>query len=111
MKKINSDAIELKIGGVKCDNVKCDFINNDVKIEEYRSYLNAPCPKCGKNLLTQKDYDMVLFINKSVKVFNNILRPFCFIKRLIFGRSKNITEGTIKFNGTGELDIDIKEQK
>jgi predicted RNA-binding Zn-ribbon protein involved in translation (DUF1610 family) len=43
---------------IVCDN--CDFkIKNEAGNYniETRQYINMPCPKCGENLLTQKDYD------------------------------------------------------
>lgn len=29
---------------------------NKIPIMETKKYLNVPCPKCGNNLLTEKDY-------------------------------------------------------
>lgn len=59
---------------IVCDNEACDFkILNEtgdpnVSIEKY---LNVACPKCGENLLTERDYldslkflRMVNFINR-----------------------------------------------
>jgi hypothetical protein len=45
---------------IVCDNPNCD---HKIKHEtgdyhvETKNYINAPCPKCGENLLTQQDYD------------------------------------------------------
>lgn len=47
----------MEIKGIKCDNKNCNYENDDVKFEEYPSYINKPCPVCGSNLLTQIDYD------------------------------------------------------
>lgn len=45
---------------IECDNPKCDYkIDNpsgDVHTD-CSEYINRACPKCGSNLLTQKDYD------------------------------------------------------
>jgi ssDNA-binding Zn-finger/Zn-ribbon topoisomerase 1 len=44
---------------IVCDNPKCDFkIKNETGEfdEETIQYVNMPCPKCGENLLTEKDY-------------------------------------------------------
>ena len=50
-------ALKMNIGGIKCDNKECDFNDMTVLFEDYANWLNKPCPKCGSNLLTQKDYD------------------------------------------------------
>jgi len=42
---------------IECDN--CDFVipNEDPKNPgNGKEYINIPCPKCGENLLTEKDY-------------------------------------------------------
>jgi len=48
--------VELKAGGIKCDNPKCNWADNDVPVETYAQWLNRPCPECGENLLTEEDY-------------------------------------------------------
>ena len=56
-----------------CDNEACDFkIKNetgefDADIEQY---LNMPCPKCGKNLLTEEDYINSQKLSKTIKWVN-----------------------------------------
>tara|TARA_R110000765_G_scaffold153684_1_gene256617 strand:+ start:73 stop:405 length:333 start_codon:yes stop_codon:yes gene_type:complete len=46
----------LRYKDIKCDNPKCDvYIKCD--FDKYIDHLNKHCPKCGDNLLTQKDYD------------------------------------------------------
>ena len=45
---------------VQCDTPGCGYtIPNPTKdpCEDTKQYINMPCPKCGANLLTQKDYD------------------------------------------------------
>ncbi|WP_298199568.1 hypothetical protein [Desulfosporosinus sp.] len=66
-------AIKMNIGGIKCDNKECDFNYMAVKFEDYTDWLNKPCPKCGSNLLTEKDYfavkamfDITAMINETV---------------------------------------------
>lgn len=51
--------IEVTGGGIKCDNPKCDYSDESVKMEDYDQWLNKPCPKCGENLLNEEDYFMV----------------------------------------------------
>lgn len=45
--------------GIKCDAVECDFTKELAVFEEYSAYVNAPCPKCGANLLTEADYEAI----------------------------------------------------
>lgn len=59
---------------VQCDNITCDYkVPNPTKNPntDLKPYVNMPCPKCGENLLTEKDYNkhkkvikVVAFINK-----------------------------------------------
>jgi len=46
----------IEIKGLRCDNPKCDYVNDDILFENY--VVGQPCPKCGDNLLTQEDYDL-----------------------------------------------------
>lgn len=65
---------------IVCDNPECDFKipNRDPVIQvedmDLRPYLNMPCPKCGENLLTEKDYidseKLISFIKKVNKYFS-----------------------------------------
>lgn len=48
-------AIEYSIKGLKCDAAGCDYKDDETRLENYEQYLNAPCPKCGANLLTAAD--------------------------------------------------------
>jgi len=48
-------ATELQITGIKCDNTDCDYRDDEADFEDYESFLNKPCPKCGENLLTEAD--------------------------------------------------------
>lgn len=66
------EALEMNIGGLKCDNPSCDYINMDIKAEYYERYVNAKCPKCGEILLTQADYLNTKFLLEMVKVANKI---------------------------------------
>ena len=52
------DALSVNIKGIKCDNPDCDYKDMEVPFSDYTNWLNKPCPKCGKNLLTEQDYQM-----------------------------------------------------
>ena len=57
-------------GGIKCDNKSCDYRCEDVKNEEYKDWINKPCPKCGENLLTIEDYNNLMTLFETVKFIN-----------------------------------------
>ena len=45
---------------IQCDNTKCDYtIPNETKDPNAntKQYINKPCPECGYNLLTPRDYE------------------------------------------------------
>jgi hypothetical protein len=67
------DALQVKISGIKCDNKKCDFADKSVPFEEYKDWLNKPCPKCEHNLLTEKDYNIAVSIVKFVQFVSSKL--------------------------------------
>lgn len=66
------DDFKINISGIKCSNTKCDYNDENVKIEEYHKLLNKLCPKCGKILLTEEDYKNVKFLLKLVEYANKI---------------------------------------
>lgn len=58
---------------IQCDNDNCDYtIPNPTKdpFEDTKQYINMPCPKCGENLLTQKDYDDSMTFLKKIMWIN-----------------------------------------
>lgn len=59
---------------IECDNYKCDFkvpnIGNDTSLEAGKEYVNMPCPKCGWNLLTEKDYNDTASMLRTVRWVN-----------------------------------------
>lgn len=61
-----------KIKGLKCDNTECDYRDEEIDSVDYHKHIDAPCPKCGDNLLTQADYDKVQELQKSLSDLNNI---------------------------------------
>lgn len=95
------DAIEMNIKGLKCDNPNCDYIDMTIKVEEYGKYLNTKCPKCGEILLTEADYRNTKFLLGVVGLANKI-----FPKRK---EDEKVTNMSVKMNGSGAMDFDIKE--
>ena len=64
-----------KMTGVKCDADGCDYNDDSAVIQDYKSYINKPCPKCGAPLLTQKDADLINIILKIERVLGWIRIP------------------------------------
>ena len=59
-------------GMVVCDNPDCKFEFDlkkapTVKLEHF---IDMPCPNCGQNLLTQKDYDTWRALNIYINFIN-----------------------------------------
>ena len=98
-----SDGITAMISGLKCDNTTCDYRDDSIKVEDYQSYINEPCPQCGTSLLTQADYDQVQNILSLVGVVNSLPEA----------TDDNDEKATVSFemNGTGNVDIKIEEHK
>ena len=64
--------IERIQSGLKCDNPTCDWVDDSIKEEDYESYIDSPCPKCGENVLTREDYQNSLFLSSLVDFVNNL---------------------------------------
>lgn len=68
-------AIEMIVSGLKCDAEGCGYENPDVNCEGYRSWLNAPCPRCGASLLTEKDLEATEQLMAFAREINKIVGP------------------------------------
>lgn len=93
------DALELNIHGIKCDNHNCDYNDMTVRVENYDKWLNKPCPKCGENLLTDKDYESIKILMSLTENINNI-----FPKRK---EEEQTYEASIDMDGTGKMEMKI----
>ena len=84
---------------VVCDNVTCGVTiaaSTDTPIEEMKQYINKPCPECGRNLCTQKDYDNYVSIMKVINWMNKYFSWLTFFAK----EKKTPTEVVIKsYNG------------
>ncbi|MCX5884341.1 MAG: hypothetical protein NT096_00250 [Proteobacteria bacterium] len=87
------------IAGIKCDAEGCTFRDDTVKMKDYKSWLNKPCPLCGANLLTQADYDTVIALKSFTDLCNTPV-----IKQIlkVIGNDKK-TKFKVKLNGTGQV--------
>ena len=91
---------QVRVAGIKCDNKACDYKDDSVRYEDYKEYVNKPCPKCGHNLLTKKDYFITKFLVKLVgrgKVQHEPLQTT--------GNEKIVS---VKLDGTGKIKMENK---
>ena len=65
--------IEFTGGGIVCDNPTCDYEDNTVLVEDYKNWINKPCPKCGENLLTEQDLIDHNFFIQVTNLLNELL--------------------------------------
>lgn len=62
--------VEITESGLQCDNPNCDWTDVTVKFDDYRDWLNKPCPKCGDNVLTDEDYANAELLRKGIDRVN-----------------------------------------
>lgn len=123
---METQRIERKSGGLQCDSPSCDWTDETVEVKDYKQWLNAPCPKCGENVLTQEDLDSVLKVMEMVDLINALpeegFEEFMEWSKSIgsiqtskeeFYEKHKIPEGTEKLNVTFNVHkgIHIKEVK
>lgn len=96
------DSLEMNIGGLKCDNLECDYIDMSINVDEYEQYVNAKCPKCGEILLTEADYRNVKFLLGVAELANKI-----FPKRK---DDEPTVTMAVNMDGSGEMNLEIKDK-
>ena len=64
--------IEKEEGGLQCDNPKCDWKDTTIKDSDLEQHLNALCPKCGENILTEEDYNSFLKLQEIIDFVNSL---------------------------------------
>lgn len=95
-------AAELKISGIKCDNPKCDYKDDTVKFEDYKDWVNKPCPKCGANLLTEIDFLNTAIMMAAVEATN--------AKYPDGVPDEEVSYVSVKMNGTGKVEFDMQDE-
>ena len=65
------EQINIENHGLKCDEPTCDYVYAFVEGDTYEKYVNAPCPKCGSNLLTQEDCDTMMEVLALIEMANS----------------------------------------
>lgn len=94
------NAIEINVGGIKCDNQSCDYMDKSVKYEDYADWVNKPCPKCGSNLLTQADLDSLNQLLGLANAINSKIGP-------VQDDLQPVTKADLKMDGSGKIHIDM----
>ena len=103
-----NEIVKIKqIGGIKCDNPSCDFRDESVPVEDYKNWLNKPCPICGSNLLTKKDYKSVKRLLSTIKIINKIGKILPISKTML---QPSIT-CRVEWDGSGNPSFSVEEKK
>lgn len=108
--------IRHNIKGIKCDTEGCDHRDDGARLEDYLSYINAPCPACGAPLLTTADMIAVIKLMKITSKINNTLNrwlPYFVLKRLDPANKENKVRYNVPLlmNGSGRIEIgDAKKE-
>ena len=89
----------LNISGIKCDH--CDYSDMEVEAVDYPDWLNRPCPKCGENLLTEADYQTVLYMTEVARLVNSLSVDAPVEKT----QGKGNLKVTFDLNGTGKATL------
>ena len=91
--------IERSGHGIKCDNQPdCNWADWTIDPENWKDWLNVPCPECGSNLLTQADFDKIVQINQLFDLINEMDLPES-------TRLDIPDHFRLEMNGTGEFAI------
>ena len=101
---MNDDIVKFIGGGIKCDNPECDYMDETVKVEDYKNWLNKSCPKCGSNLLTQKDYDNVQMLIGLADIINEKYVVDEEVQNKLGNKQQTIM---FHMNGSGKMDVEI----
>lgn len=101
-------AVKIDFGGLQCDNPICNYRDDSVRREEYEASINKPCPECGESLLTLKDYQKVLEMEKKAESMNNFInklpKP---IQKLIIKEDSSYTKVPLRSDGEGNIRVDM----
>ena len=64
------NVFDMEMSGIQCDNHECDYMEENVHQDNYKDWVDKPCPKCGENLLTQADYEAAVKMIKAMEGMN-----------------------------------------
>lgn len=94
-----------QMGGLKCDNPTCDYINPDISVKDYKKWINKSCPLCGSNLLTKTDYKSC---KRAMRIIN-IVNAISYILPIKPSKTDK-TKISIHWNGTGKSKVIVHEK-
>lgn len=70
---MNTPAIEIERGEIKCDAPGCDYVTVvDVSEAALREFVDSKCPKCGAVLFTDCDFQMFKVALATVAMINEL---------------------------------------
>ena len=58
--------------GLVCDNPSCDWDDKSITLDQSKTWINAPCPKCGENVLTEEDYNNAEMLYNMIDMLNSL---------------------------------------
>lgn len=92
----------MDIRGIKCDTPHCNYRDDTIQFEDYPNWINKPCPICGRNLLTQKEYEQCLRLFAIEKKVNKFMHKWRWINPIFYyntitGRKPKIYETTFNY--------------
>jgi wobble nucleotide-excising tRNase len=63
------NSISVTNHGLRCDNPECDWVDENIEFSEYESWLDQPCPKCGKVVFTYNDLAAIVHMFETIFKF------------------------------------------
>ena len=91
------------VGGIKC--TECGYEDNTVTFEDFGEWLNKPCPDCGKNLLTEKEYKFAKAVmNVTAFLSLPVIRHIVIFINFVFAGGKKGC-GTLEENSEGKIKV------
>lgn len=97
---MKNDIVKVIQWGLVCDNPSCDWRDDTIKFKEYKKWINAPCPKCGQNVLTEHDMENALKLNFAIQIVN--------LKNKLFGRKRKKGDIDVKVIANTHNDISFR---
>lgn len=90
----------MKVSGIKCDAKDCNYKDDSVSSDNYAMFVNKPCPCCGANLLTEKDYSAFLTLQKIMN--NPVIKLIDKVAGMLGSKPKHYEA---EMNGSGSVKL------
>ena len=101
----------LSIKGIKCDTHHCNYRDDDVTFENYKDWLNKPCPVCGRSLLTPEDYMATLELARTYYKIMLFISKHKYLGKILSKILQGKTKTKIEFHGEGFKNVTVSESK